>query len=168
MNKYGIAYYGDLVGFAQEAHLCFFLVGMEAAETPLWFEVWDYFREDTEFPFFVIGVILLSGLIGPFQAEYVNGAAVAAAGQPLGVDVEGKRVYCGILASSSEFLDALGGDNVEYSDNCAFLWGCCQFPAIRTELQSIYRWFMGLKASFLFLLNADLNCSYLFSWISQN
>lgn len=51
----------------------------------------------------------------------MNGTTVAAAGQPLGVDIKGKRVDSCILASSSEFLDALGSDNVEYSDNGAFL-----------------------------------------------
>ena len=121
MNKYGVADYCDLICFPQKAHLCFFLVCMEAAKTPFRFEVRDYLGEDAKFPFFIIGVILFSRLVGAFQTEDMNGATVAAAGQPLGVDIKGKRVDSCILTSSSEFLDALGCNDVEYSDDGAFL-----------------------------------------------
>ena len=66
MNKYRVADYGDLVSFSQEAHLCFFLICMEAAKTPFRFEVRNYLGEDAKFPFFIIGVLLFSGLVGSF------------------------------------------------------------------------------------------------------
>lgn len=140
---------------------------MIGAKAPFWIKERGYFGEEAETYFFVYAFFTIF-LPYFFEAEDVNGAAIAAAGQPLWVNVESDGVDGGVVRAPSKFLDALCCIDVKNSNDCSLFWGSCQFVSIGAQFKGKDCGFVGVYFFLLLLVDWDFYLSYFFCGVGED
>lgn len=95
-------------------------------------------------------------------------AAVAATGQPFGVEVEGNRVDGGVFRPAPQLLNALASPHVEDPNYRALFGSSCQLGPVGAQLQGIDCGFVGVDASLLLPLHQYLHSSQLFGGVGEH
>ena len=146
-----------MILFPKKPNLSLLFIRMKRGKTPLGVKVWGYFGKNGQFTLFVSRLCFSIFPYSLINAKYMHSTTIAAACEPLRVEVECNGVDSGILWAPSQGLDAFSGGHIEYPYDGPFFRCGGQLVSIWAKLQGVDSWLMSVD-SLLLCLQWYFNC----------